>query len=232
MPSSRSTRRHAGLLVLIALVGGVLTVAPAATARVSVLHGSTYRTRIFPDDFFSLRDTGNITGKRVNFRKGIDYPACNSSNYSICDGFAMLNTLDGFDLQPRVTVPFSGPIFVGSVNLSDFYVRGPGGRTGLSQLVWDPATKTLSGITNAFLREASRYQIVVTRGIKDARGNPIDACGGTCTASFTTRSASAELDHIRRALDSGAAYAKAGISNRKLSFVQNRTADVFTAASV
>src|SRR5947208_1916177 len=134
---------QARLLVLIALVGGVLTAVPAATARVSVLHGSTYRARIFPDDFFSVRDTGNITRKRVNFRKGIDYPACNSSNYSICDGFAMLNTLDGFDLQPRVTVPFSGPISVGSVNLSNFYVRGAGGRTGLSQWVWAPATKTL-----------------------------------------------------------------------------------------
>jgi len=232
MPSRRGQRRRAGLLALVALIGGVLTAAPAAGARTSVLRGGTYRTRIFPDDFFTVRDTGMITGKRVNFRRGVDYPACNNSNYSICDAFAMLNTLDGFDLQPRVTVPFSGPIDVGSVTINDFFVRGPGGRTGLSQLVWDPASNTLSGITNAFLHEASRYEIVVTRGIKDVRADPIDACGGTCVTDFTTRSATAELDHIRRALDSGSAYAAAGIKNRKLSFVQNGTADVFNATTV
>src|SRR5207302_4194150 len=49
---------------------------------------------------------------------------------------------------------------------------------------------------------------------------------------FTTRTATAELDHMRRALDDGSAYAAAGITNRKLTFVQNGAADVFPAASV
>jgi hypothetical protein len=61
----------------------------------------------------------------------------------------MLNKLDGFDLQPRVTIPFSGPIDVSSVNDTDVFVQGPGGRTRLEQLVWDPATNVLAGITKA-----------------------------------------------------------------------------------
>ena len=178
---------------------------------------------------FTEPDPGTITGKRVNFRQGSDYPACDDSNYSVCDGFRMLDQLDGFDLQPRVTIPFSGPIDIHSINSDDVFVQGPGGRTGLVQLVWDPAAKTLSGLTNALLREASRYDIVVTSGVTDTGGNPIDACGGACVTSFTTRTASAQLDQIRRSLDAGSAYAAAGINTRKLSFVQNGAPDVSPA---
>jgi hypothetical protein len=232
MPHPPSPLRRAALVAVLAVVAGTLTAAPAASARASVRHGSTYRTRIFPDNFFTVSDPSMLTGRRVNLRQGIDYPACNRSNYSICDGFKMLNKLDGFDLEPRVTIPFSGPIDVRSVTPEDVFVRGPGGRTGLVQLVWDPATNTLSGLTNAFLKEGSLYEIVVTRGVKDAAGRAIGACGGVCVTRFTTRTASAELDHIRRALDAGSAYKVAGIRNRSLTFVQNGTADVFRAATV
>src|SRR5437867_259161 len=120
-----------------------LTAPAAAASAVSVLQGGTFRTRIFPDDFFTVADAGMLTGRRVNLRQGIDYPPCNDANYSICDGFRMLDQLDGFDLQPRVTIPFSGPIKIESVNADDVFVQGPGGRTGLVQLVWDPASNTL-----------------------------------------------------------------------------------------
>ena len=63
---------------------------------------------------------------------------------------------DGFDLRPRVTVPFSGPIEVASVTPADFYVTGPKGfRTPVIQLVWDPATNVLAGEPSAFLLEAT-----------------------------------------------------------------------------
>jgi hypothetical protein len=218
----------------LTLAGGALpSASPAkAAAPVQVLQGDTYRTRIFPDDRFSVADPTMLTGRRVNLRQGVDYPACDATNYSVCDGFRMLDQLDGFDLQPRVTIPFSGPIDVGSVNADDVFVQGPGGRTALVQLVWDPATNTLSGLTNAFLAENSRYQAVVTSGVRDSGGNAIDACGGACVTTFTTRTASAVLDHIRRALDNGSAYGAVGIGDRKLSFVQNGTPDVFRAATV
>src|SRR5437899_7357979 len=176
--SARRWRRR----LLLAAAAGSLTLAggalpsanPAkAAATVRVLQADTYRTRLFPDDRFSVADPTMLTGRRVNLRQGVDFPACDATNYSVCDGFRMLDQLDGFDLQPRVTVPFSAPIDVGSVNADDVFVEGPGGRTALVQLVWDPATKTLAGLTNAFLAENSRYQIVVTSGVRDSSGNPI-----------------------------------------------------------
>ena len=89
-----------------------------AASSVAVVHGTHYGTRIFPDNSFTVADRNQVTGRRVNFRQGVDYPtvggvvqsACNSADYSICDAFSQLNKLDGFDLQPRVTVPFTGAV--------------------------------------------------------------------------------------------------------------------------
>jgi hypothetical protein len=189
----------------------------------------------FPNDALTVPDSTQLTGKRVNFRPGIDYPACGSTDYSTCDLYRQLNHLDGFDLQPRVTIPFSGPIDIKSVNDTDLFIQGPGGRTALTQLVWDPAANTLSGISNAFLHEASVYDLVATSFIKDPGGNPVNACGGACVVPFTTQTASAELDHIRVALDNGSAFTAAGLGSaptRKLSFTQNATPDVFVPSTV
>lgn len=205
---------------------------PASAAPIGVRQGTTYRTSIFPNDRFTVRDGAQLTGRRVNLRAGIDYPLCNQTNYSVCDAYAMLNKLDGFDLQPRVTIPFTGPIDVSSVNDTNVFVQGPGGRTKLEQLVWDPATNVLAGIPNGFLTENRQYRIVVTNAVKDASGHPINACGRVCVVTFTTRTASEVLDHIRQSLDNGSAYAQAGITSRKAGFVQDGTADVFLASTV
>src|SRR5207248_5260774 len=95
----------------------------------------------------ATRDTQQLTGLRVNFVQGRDYPyfggaiqaSCTDADYSICDGFAELNKLDGFDVQPRVTVPFSGPVDLSSVTADDFYIAGADAfRSGLRQLTFDP----------------------------------------------------------------------------------------------
>src|SRR5438876_9144069 len=98
--NARPWRRR---LVLLAAAAGSLTLAggalpsanPAkAAATVRVLQGDTYRTRIFPDDRFSVADPAMLTGRRVNLRQGVDYPACDATNYSVCDGIRMLDQLD------------------------------------------------------------------------------------------------------------------------------------------
>jgi hypothetical protein len=241
---------------LFACLGLLALAAPSAPAEgaVSVVRGSHYGTRIFPDNAFTTKDRAQVTGRRVNFRQGIDYPtvggvvqpSCDSTDYSICDAFAELNKLDGFDLQPRVTVPFTGAIDLGSVNDSDFFITDDAGNFvgGLRQLTFDPATNTLAGISDKFLREDTPYRIHVTGGLRDRAGKSVNACGGACAVRFTTRTASGELVRIRRSMDlplsdSGNAYVLAGFpdaststSSRKLNFTQNGADDVFLAASV
>src|SRR5689334_14945854 len=66
---------------------------------------------IFPSDVFTVADDAQKTGRRVN----LPLPDCNV-RLSDCRDLALINVLDGFNLQPRVTVPFDGDIDPTSVN--------------------------------------------------------------------------------------------------------------------
>jgi hypothetical protein len=203
----------------------------AAAAPVQVLTGTTPDTRVMPSNAFTVADSAQLTGLRIN----LPLPSCGASDYSTCDDLRLLNLQDGFDLRPRVTVPFSGPINVGSVTPSDLYVAGPGGfRSPITQLVWDPLTNILAGEPADILVEATGYRVVVGSGIRDAGGQLVGTCGGSCSSHFTTQTATPELALLRTALDSGAAYSAAGIgaSERGASFVQGGTRDVFAAPTV
>src|SRR3954470_17630337 len=221
--------RVAGLAMALLVALGT-----SSAAAVSVKRGAHYGARIFPDDAFTVRDKAQLTGRRVHFRRGLDYPTvggrlrkgCTSKTYSICDSFRELNKLDGFDLQPRVTVPFTGGVKLASVNDKNLFITTAGGRfaSGLRQLTFDPATRTLAGISDKFLKEGTRYRIHVTNGIRDGKGKRVKACPGSCVVGFTTRTASGELVRIRKALDKA--------TPSKLTFTQNGADDVFLAASV
>nr|MDQ6919460.1 Ig-like domain-containing protein [Candidatus Dormibacteraeota bacterium] len=218
-------------LLLVGATLFALAPQPGAAAPVQVLTGATPDTRVMPSNTFTTTDSRQLTGLRVN----LPVPTCDSSNVSICDDLNLLNLQDGFDLRPRVTIPFSGPIDVSSVSGANLYVDGPNGfRTPITQLVWDPQSNVLAGAPSDFLVERTRYRVIVGSGIKDASGQPVRTCGGTCSSPFTTETATPELAHLRTALDSGAAYSAAGIgtSQRGPSFVQNGTRDVFPAATV
>jgi hypothetical protein len=224
--------QQVGLAVLVACLASA---APATAKTVRVVRGHHYGATIFPSDSFTVGDKNQVTGRRVNFRKGVDYPnvggkvkrGCTSKTYSICDAFREMNKLDGFDLQPRVTVPFTGTVKLGSVNDKNFYIATRKGKfvSGLRQLTFDPKTHTLAGISDKFLKEGARYSIHVKSGIRDGKNKRVKACGRSgCTVKFTTRTASGQLVRIRKALDAAAPP--------KLTFTQNGTDDVFRAATV
>src|SRR3989442_6964344 len=128
----------------------------------------------FPSDLFAVADPTQNTGLRVNLPK----PDC-LARPSDCQDLDVINTLDGFNLQPRLSIPFSGRIDVSTVNSSTvFRVRlGPGpGRevVGINQVVWDPATNTLHAESDELLDQHTSYLLVVTTGVRDAEGDPIE----------------------------------------------------------
>src|SRR5260370_26063820 len=120
------------LCVALVFQAAVLT---GGAGAVSVVRGQHFGARIFPDNAFTVRDRAQVTGRRVHFRLGVDYPLwggrirrrCTGADYSICDGFAGLDKLDGFDIQPRVQVPLTGAIRLSSVNATDFYISNTHG---------------------------------------------------------------------------------------------------------
>jgi hypothetical protein len=223
-------RRRVPIVLAAVFVAGVL-VTPgfaAPSAGVHVLDGSNPQVNaVFPNDRFTVADSRQVTGRRV----ALPVPACNQANYSICDGIRLLNQLDGFDIHPRIYIPFSGAIDIKTVTGHTVYLDGGPFKVSLVQLVLDPVTHVLEGTAFHQLGESKRYELVVTKGVHDTHGNSITA---GVRVPFTTQTASLELDKIRRSLDSGLAYSQAGIKaqNRGLFFQQGNLRTVFAGPSV
>ncbi|HEY6122400.1 MAG TPA: hypothetical protein VIV66_20755, partial [Pyrinomonadaceae bacterium] len=134
----------------------------------------------FPSNLFTVVDPTNNTGVRVN----LPLPDC-SARPSDCRDLSVINTLDGFNVQPRVSIPFDGPIDANTatsqsvfiVSLGDTLPNGePGGRViGINQVVWDPLTNTLYAESDELLNQHTRYALIVTNGLRDLEGRPVNA---------------------------------------------------------
>jgi Bacterial Ig-like domain len=174
----------------------IATAALLAIAAVLVLPGVALATvkvgQPFPTNRYTVRDHTQATGLRVNLPK----PDC-AVRPSDCADIDVLNQLDGFNIQPRISIPFSGPIDVSTVSSSTVFLIGPGGRVGINQIVWEPATNTVHVETDEQLREATTYLLIVTRGIRDTDGVPIKA---PAVSLFTTQSIRSISSKIRRQL--------------------------------
>jgi hypothetical protein len=132
----------------------------------------------FPSDIFTVEDASQNTGRRLAH----PYPDC-SARPSDCDDLDVVNTLDGWGLQTRVSVPFSGDIDPNSVTSESIFVVGlgstlpgnaPGGeRIGINQVVWDVTTHTLHFEVDRLLDQHRRYGVIVTRDVFDTRGKRV-----------------------------------------------------------
>src|SRR5262245_9318289 len=137
----------------------------------------------FPADRFTVPDATQLTGLRVDLpTTGLDCTA--DPRPSDCNDIDVLDTLDGFNLQPRLSIPFTGPIDPASVSsdtvflfkLSCLIASCPGvSRVGINQVVWDPATNTLYAESDQLLDQDARYLLVVTNGIRDTSRERLDS---------------------------------------------------------
>ncbi len=126
----------------------------------------------FPSDRWTTVDWSQQTGLRVDLPK----PDC-AVRPSDCADIDVLNTLDGFNVQPRLSIPFTGAIDEASVSSANVFLvqLSDGSVTGINQVVWESPVNTLHAESDQLLDQHSRYLLVVTNGVKDAAGDPIDA---------------------------------------------------------
>jgi Bacterial virulence factor lipase N-terminal len=133
----------------------------------------------FPSDRFTIADRGQNTGLRVNLPK----PDCDARP-SDCEDLDVINTLDGFNLQPRLSIPFDGPVDPATVTGETIFLvslgdaldpEGRGRRVGINQVVWDQAANTLHVQSDEQLDQHTRYALVVTNRVHDGRGLPVAA---------------------------------------------------------
>jgi hypothetical protein len=173
----------------------------------------------FPSNRWTRIDFSQNTFLRVNLPK----PDC-TVRPSDCADVDVLNTLDGFNMQPRISIPFTGPIDPTSVNSSNvFLISLPDFKvTGINQVVWEVATNTLHVESDQLLRQHTTYILVVTTDVRDAAGKRIGSAffrphmhgqmsnlvrglpgklrlSDVAVASiFTTQSATSLLEKVRR----------------------------------
>jgi len=158
-----------------AVLAVALLPAAALAERVSVRYDD--QARPFPSNRLTVPDFSQATLRRVS----LPLPDC-GVRVSDCLDMAVINQLDGFSTQPRISVPFTGDIDVSTVNSQTVFLmnlgdtltlRGHGERVGINQILWDPATRTLVFEPDALLAERSRYVLIVTNGVRDSRGKPL-----------------------------------------------------------
>jgi Big-like domain-containing protein len=124
----------------------------------------------FPTNLYTTPDATELTGLRVDLPK----PDC-TTNPSDCADVAVLDTLDGFNIQPRISIPFSGPIDLSTVSSSTIFLVGGGKVVGINQAEWEPATNTLHVESDQQLAQDTTYLLVVTDGIHDTSGAPVQS---------------------------------------------------------
>src|SRR5262245_24319546 len=178
-------RRRVVLILSAAICLAFGVVVPAARAQAAVqvrFDLSDPQGGPFPADRFTVPDPSQLTGLRVDLpTAGLD---CADPGASDCNDIKVLNTLDGFNLQPRLAIPFTGRIDPKSVSSDTVFLFKlgclipicPGDSfIRINRVVWDPATNTLYAESDRLLDQDARYLLVVTTGIRDASGSPIDS---------------------------------------------------------
>jgi virulence factor lipase-like protein len=131
-------------------------------------------TTLFPSDHFTVRDSDQITRRKIHLPE----PDCKTRR-SDCQDVAVMNTLDGFSVSPRISIPWDGAIDISTVNSRTvFLIPLSGGQPayrviGIDQVVWNPERNRLFAKSADLLNQHSRYALIVTNGIRDLHGAPV-----------------------------------------------------------
>jgi len=158
---------------------------------------SSTTTAPFPSNAFSVADDTQLTHIRVN----LPTPASCAGRESDCEDIADLDTLDGFNVLPRITIPFDGDIDSSTANSENIFIISLGDATasraddddasrfgdgndpplsvgriiGINQVVWDAPSRTIAVTSDELLDQHARYALIVTNGLRDPEGRPVEA---------------------------------------------------------
>src|SRR6266550_776856 len=106
------------LLIVLLLAPGRLVVPAKAASQVHALFDlSTPTGGPFPSNVFTVPDPTQNTGLRVDMPR----PDC-SARPSDCEDLDLINTLDGFNLLPRMSIFFDGPIDLSTVTNESIFL--------------------------------------------------------------------------------------------------------------
>ncbi len=129
----------------------------------------------FPANALTLQASNQKTGLQVN----LPLPArCNLlSASSGCVNIELLNQLDGFNVNPRIMVCFSGPVDITTlstgINITAVDRNGPS--IAINQVIFDQTANCAYAKPSQVLDQQTRYLLVVTSDVADAGGKRVKA---------------------------------------------------------
>jgi Bacterial Ig-like domain len=209
------------ITVRVAVLAAIVLAFPAAA------FAGTSAGQPTPTNLDTVADASQLTGLRVD----LPQPNC-AANALRCDDVAVLNTLDGFNIQPRLTIPFSGPIDLSTVSSSTIFLIGPGGHVvGIDQSVWEPLTNTLHAETAEQLDQDSMYLLVVTRGVHDTAGQELDTTTFRRDLNFGQTKDPAKKAYRKALIDALNSAFVAGVHNEDIAAASLFTTQSITAIS-
>ena len=182
----------------------------------------------FPSDVFTVADRTQNTGRRIN----LPYPDC-TVRLSDCEDLTVVNTLDGFGLQTRLSIPFDGSIDANTVTSEAIFLISlgstidrvgdpPGTVIGINQIVWDTFTHTLHVETDELLTQHTRYVLIVTNRLREINGRPVEP-----SESFRRFRQTVRGEYKQALLEAIHAARGLGVGEREIV-----TASVFTTQSI
>jgi len=204
--------RRAGLAASLGLLLVSAGAAEAAEVR-----------RLLPTDRLTEADPRQLTGRRVRLSLVNCFEAP-----STCDEINLLNGLDGWSVNPRMTLAFTAKVALDSITRSSVFVLPLGDDAaepvGLSRFVWDPEGITLYAKPERVLRQGRPHALVVTSRVRDDKGQPLRPAPGpramldarlgkrlgalgldpsevVAVSVFTTRSVTAGLEQMRAQIE-------------------------------
>jgi hypothetical protein len=136
----------------------------------------------FPTDFLTVTDPSQKTALRVN----LPLPDCATQPNNCAEANA-LNQLDGFALQPRISVQFSGAIdpttlqsgivlvWLDNLTSDEPGLAATGTISTVNQAIYDPITQTAYAKPNDFFDQHRHYALLVTDAVRDTVGDPVQA---------------------------------------------------------
>ena len=176
---------------------------------------------LLPTDRLTQADPAQLTGRRIH----LSLVSCRETP-STCDEINLLNGLDGWSVNPRITLGFSGPVKLDSITRSSVFVLPLGDDRaepiGLSRLVWDAEGRTLYARPERVLRQGRAHALVITSRVLDDTGQPLRRARGAtpderlvkrlgalgltrdqvvASVLFTTLSVTAGLEQMRAVIE-------------------------------
>jgi len=127
----------------------------------------------FPSNALTAPAASQKTGLQVN----LPLPAAcvSSPTRTECTDTLLLNQLDGFSVNPRIMVCFSGPVQVGTINGAIHLapLDTPTPAVAINEVLFDPASNCVYAKPDQVLDQQSRYLLIVTNSILDSGGIPV-----------------------------------------------------------